>query len=232
MPGKNGYDIAECVQRSLILNAMADAIHLVDLDLVIVWANNIYRGWLRMMKIDPDIIGLTVRQATPFLPDLIFEEYRRAILGEIVVSQETTSLPNGDLFDTETRKIPIITDGEVGGVITIMRDLTQQHRAAAELERYSHIVSCEMMTPLISMQKLATIVLTDYRGDGMTDRTAEILEQIINIAGRSMEMMYEVAGGTSFHPTFEPGEADLADVTVGDTLRSPSDMTDPSVDVG
>ena len=125
------------IQHRLILNEMADAIHLVDRKFVIIWANDVYLNWLVKMGIDPDIVGKTVREATPFLSEIVFGEYYQALLGETVVTNEVTTLPSGETIDTETRKIPIIADGEVGGVLTIIRDVTAYNlsmKALAESE--------------------------------------------------------------------------------------------------
>lgn len=122
------------IQYHRVLNAMADGIHLVDRDLVIIWANDVYIEWLAKMILNANIIGLTVREATPFLPEIVFDEYRRALLGDTVITAERILLPDGKFVDTETRKIPIVADGHVCGVITVLRDVTAQNRQRIALQ--------------------------------------------------------------------------------------------------
>ena len=115
------------------LNALVDAIHIVDRDIKITWMNDAYATLLTRLGLPSDIVGKTVREASPFLPQIIFDEYDRSLAGELVVTTEVTVMPDGAEVTTETNKIPIVSDDMVVGVVTVIRDLTEQNRRFARL---------------------------------------------------------------------------------------------------
>lgn len=123
------------MDHRVISDPFAHAIHIVDRDLKITWINEAYINLLNRIGLNSDIVGLTVREASPFLPEAIFDEYQAALAGELVITSETTSFSNGLNVDTETHKIPVVIGGEVVAVITVIRDLTEQNRRLKSLKQ-------------------------------------------------------------------------------------------------
>jgi PAS domain S-box-containing protein len=172
------------IQHRMVLNALADAIHLVDRNLKIIWANDVYIGWLDNAGVNSDIVGRTVMEAAPFLPDVILDEYCRALDGETILSLESTEIPDGSIVDVETRKIPIIADGDVGGVITVMRDVTEHTRRISELEE-----SENRFKRLLETVGLIAVML-DLDG-----RITFANEHLLSVSGWTLD---EVIGGDWF----------------------------------
>jgi len=117
-------------QYRTALEAMRDPVHVADADLRIVMANGAFWRWLRESGLDDAVLGKTVFEAFPFLPDRVRDEYRRVFdTGESVVTEEETSVA-GRTFITETTKTPVTEDGRVVRVLTTVRDVTERTRLA------------------------------------------------------------------------------------------------------
>ncbi len=111
-----------------ILDAMGDWILMVDRDLKIVLFNSSFMKMNRELGLGEDVIGRTPMEIFPFLPETIVDEYRWVFDHKMVlVTQETTKIDNKE-FVTESRKIPLVEDGRVVGVVSVIRDMTEQKR--------------------------------------------------------------------------------------------------------
>ncbi len=80
----------------------------------------------------------------PFLSRNVLEEYERAFATkETIVTSDFTLLGEREVY-TETRKIPIVKNGEVVRVVTIVRDVTEHKLLEINLEevetRYSDYI--------------------------------------------------------------------------------------------
>ncbi|MFW9823587.1 MAG: PAS domain S-box protein [Candidatus Thorarchaeota archaeon] len=131
-------------QYRTTINSIGDALHVVDKDLNIILANTQLFNWLNELQINTDIINRNLTQVFPFLPQTIFEEYKQVFdTGKTLVTIETTTLPELNVV-TETRKIPIFSEGEVNQVITILRDITESKEMENQLreseEKYRNMV--------------------------------------------------------------------------------------------
>jgi len=111
------------------LDSMGDAIHVVDRELRIGLANRALVRWNESLGLSPDVIGKTVFEVYPFLPETVREEYQRVFeSGQALVSEEDTALADVS-FVTETRKIPIRRGARVAAVVTVIRNVTERRRA-------------------------------------------------------------------------------------------------------
>jgi PAS domain S-box-containing protein len=113
-------------QYRITLDSMGDAIHVVDAELRFILINTAFEGWLKESGLDTDVIGRTIFEAFPSLPHKVRKEYHKVLSsGKTLVTEEMTKL-GGKEFMTQTRKIPVYTNGNVGQVVTVMSDITQQ----------------------------------------------------------------------------------------------------------
>ncbi len=127
------------LQYQTTLNSISDAIHVVDKDLRIVLCNPALVQWCRQLGLESDLVGLTVFEAFPFLPEEVRDEYHNVFqTGETLVREETTTLDD-EAFDTETRKIPIIEKGKVVQIVTILRNITERKKSEDRLRRLAMI---------------------------------------------------------------------------------------------
>jgi len=105
--------------------AISDAIHVVDTDLRILLVNPALEIWINNLNLSLDFLGRRVNEAFPFLPQSIIDEYQMVFeKGEIFTNEERNVL-DGRVLITETTKIPIIREGNVVQVVTIIRDVTE-----------------------------------------------------------------------------------------------------------
>lgn len=111
-----------------ILDAMGDWIHAVDRELKVVLFNAAFRRINRELGLSAEVIGRTPMEIFPFLPEKIADEYRWVFDNQkVLVTQETTRIGDRE-FITESRKIPLVEDGRVVRVISVIRDMTAQKR--------------------------------------------------------------------------------------------------------
>jgi len=128
--------IEQALQQSELLNrttidTIDEAIHVIDLDMKIILMNKAFQQWCENLDISLDFIGKSIFELFPFLSEKVREEYQQVInTGGIVITEET-SLVDGQTIITDTRKIPVMDDGKITRIVTIIRDITIQKQAEA-----------------------------------------------------------------------------------------------------
>jgi len=127
-------DIEEALQQSEAqlqetLDAMGDAIHVVDQSLRIVLINKAFIRWIKELKLDKHAIGKSIREIFPFLSPKVIKEYQEVFKnGETLITEEKTQINNTE-YVTETRKIPVFENSKVKQVVTVVRNITLYKKA-------------------------------------------------------------------------------------------------------
>jgi PAS domain S-box-containing protein len=117
------------------LDAMGDWILAVDPDLRIVLFNAAFMQINKQLGLTTDVIGRTPMEIFPFLPDTLLDEYRWVFENKrVLITQETTKI-GGREFITESRKTPLLKEGRILRVISVIRDITEQKRLEAQLQQ-------------------------------------------------------------------------------------------------
>jgi PAS domain S-box-containing protein len=108
------------------LNAIPDWIHVVDREMKVVLMNNALKEVNRKLGFDDSVAGKYLYELYPFLKENVIEETQSVFMdGSGMITQEKNEFEGRVMF-TETRKIPIIIDGKVIQVMTIMRDISKE----------------------------------------------------------------------------------------------------------
>jgi PAS domain S-box-containing protein len=117
------------------IDAMKDWILVVDPDLRIVQFNEAFMQVNKELGLTTDVIGRTPLEIFPFLPDTILDEYRWVFENKKVLITQETSKVAGREFITESRKIPLLEDGRIVRVVSVIRDITEQKRLEAQFRQ-------------------------------------------------------------------------------------------------
>lgn len=123
------------------IDAFSDAVHVVDSELRITLINRKFKQWVTDLSIALPVDGQTVIEAFPFLPETVLAEYKDVFANGIVLETEETNFINGEWLITETRKIPVMEQGQVVRVITLVRDITAKKRDEEKLRLLAHTMS-------------------------------------------------------------------------------------------
>ncbi len=130
---RDANSIDEAIYK-VVLDTLGDAIHVVDRALKIIYQNPAFSEWLVTLNLETKLIGKHITEAFPFLSTDTIEEYMEVFSsGNPHVITETTEIDGKEVV-TEVRKIPIIEDGQVVQIITLLRDITDQIRFQRKIE--------------------------------------------------------------------------------------------------
>jgi len=192
-PAKPALPAAEPSSNDLYrvaLDTVDHAIHVVDSSMRIVIFNREFREFCRRLKINAkDMIGKTVFEAFPFLPEKVRAEYARVFeKGKVVVTEESNVIDGREVI-TETHKNPIFNGSAVTHVVTILSDVTERNRAREAL------IASEAKYRLVVENVPVSIVVIDYEGTFL----------FVNSDGaRRFGMTPEEVTGKSIHSLLHP----------------------------
>ena len=131
-------------QHRTALDAVGDAIAVVDKELRLVYVNRPLKKRCAALGLEADMEGRCLLDAFPFLPaEKVRREYRSVFdTGQPLTTRDRVVV-NGMEFFTETRKAPIFEGDSVVHVLAAMRDVTEKIRLEEKLiaseKKYRHI---------------------------------------------------------------------------------------------
>jgi len=132
--------LSERQYRSTV-NALSDALFVVDRDLRVLLHNTVMVEWCERFALPGDMLGRTLPEAFPTLPDRVRGGYERVFeTGEPLITEEHGQA-GGQGVVAEVRKIPVLEEGRVTRVITLVRDITEQRRLEEEMRHAERLES-------------------------------------------------------------------------------------------
>ncbi len=123
------------MQYRTTLDAMADAIHVVDTKLRFVLMNSVLIEWNRESGLNTDVIGRPMFDVLTYIPKKVKNEYKSVIQsGKTMITEESFVI--GDRkYITEMKKIPILENEKVTHVLTVLRDITDQKKTEEQIKK-------------------------------------------------------------------------------------------------
>ena len=119
-------------QYRITIDAMSDGIYLVDAGMRIILINPTFQRWMENLGLSDDLVGKRLPGAIPYLKPGICREFSQVISEGRTLESRDEFEHRGRHFSFETRKIPVMEDGAVVRVVTIMRDITRQRHIEIE----------------------------------------------------------------------------------------------------
>jgi|GEM_PF-2507331 len=174
-------------QYRMTINAMADAIHVVDEDLNITLCNDSFIEWMNILGIDSDTNSKHLSDVFPFLGPEVYQEYERVFkTGKSLNTEETNVFGSKEIM-TETRKIPILVGGKVKQVMTVIRDITASKKAVETLrEREATLNSIFRAAPVGIGLVIDRVILKV--NDRLCDMLGYTSEELVN---KKADFIYE-----------------------------------------
>ncbi|MCU0692345.1 MAG: PAS domain S-box protein [Polyangiaceae bacterium] len=181
------------MRYSTTIDAMPEAIHVVDEDLRIMLMNRSGLRWARQLELANEPLGRSIFEVYPFLSESVRAEYELVFArGDPLMTEERNTL-HGTEIVTETRKIPVVQGGKVTEVVTVVRDITELTRAQQRLRQSEKMqalgqlaggIAHDFNNQLAAMLGYAEL-LSQHLDDGKLRGYAEA---IVGAAARSAEL--------------------------------------------
>jgi PAS domain S-box-containing protein len=133
---KTRHEIEQVLEETeqinkLVVDSMNRFIHVVDRDLRVIMHNRFEYDYIERLGLDPDITGKKYREAYPFLPDTLMDEYAEMFVhGETVVRDYEFEMGPGMVKNFQATWVPIKRDDKVIYMMTVIQDITELKRNA------------------------------------------------------------------------------------------------------
>jgi PAS domain S-box-containing protein len=162
---------------------MSDGIYLVDAEMRIILINPTFQRWMENLGLSDDLVGKRLPDAIPYLKQDICREFSQVISEGRTLESRDEFEHRGRHFSFETRKIPVMEDGAVVRVVTIMRDITRQRHietekrlAYAQIEK--NIEQFAILGDHIRNPMQVILGIADLEGGAIFDRIMQQTQEI------------------------------------------------------
>ncbi|MFX1519408.1 MAG: PAS domain S-box protein [Promethearchaeota archaeon] len=174
------------LQYRTTIDSMGDMIHVVDSDLRFILFNRAFKQLNKELGMETDVIGKKLIEVFNFLPDNVLEEYYQVFdTGETLITEGSITLRDKE-FITETRKIPIFSEGKVTQIVTVIRDITERKQAGERIKEYAEsLKETEARYRGLYESSIDGIISTDLKGN-----IVEVNQVVAYRLGYSMEELY------------------------------------------
>ncbi|MFW9849369.1 MAG: PAS domain-containing protein, partial [Candidatus Thorarchaeota archaeon] len=169
-------NIVSGIKHREILEALNDAIHVIDRELKIVFQNPAFSRWLSELSLNPEIEGLQIAEAFPFISEETIDEYHYVFSTGLVHHNSEETEVDGKTVYTEITKIPLVRNGSVEQIVTVIRDVTEQKMAQLAIQEESEKAQMYLDVAAVILVALDTggnINLLNQKGLSLLDYKEE-----------------------------------------------------------
>ena len=123
------------------IDVLEDAVHYIDNNFRIIYFNKALHSWSNVLGISTtEVIGKDLFEVFPFLNQNVRSEYDEVFAsGETIITSDTDQI-NGHPIQVETYKIPILGNGKIVGVITLIRNVSARVQEMEKLLYHSKLL--------------------------------------------------------------------------------------------
>ncbi len=185
---------SEYLYRSTIDSLTEHCIHVIDESFEIKVFNFAFRMLNSKLGLRKDVIGENLFDVYPFLGKKVRNEYQKVFKQGKTLSTMEALIVSGIEMTTETYKVPVIHNGVVRQVITIMKDITEEVKAREVLkvseekyrlasmskDKFFSVIAHDLMSPFNALLGLSGVLYEMY--DEYTD------EERKSHAGKILEL--------------------------------------------
>ncbi|MFX1573818.1 MAG: PAS domain S-box protein [Promethearchaeota archaeon] len=152
-----------------VIDNLDDPLHVINNDFELILINKAMKKWLTELGLSNTLLGQSLFKAFTFLSEKVIEEYKYVQKeGKSLIKSETISISNQNII-AEIQKTPIIKDGKVHQIITIVRDITTREIARKKVKE-----SEEKFRLLTEQSFLGIAILQDDYIKYVNDKLASI----------------------------------------------------------
>ncbi|MDD4299791.1 MAG: PAS domain-containing protein [Methanomicrobium sp.] len=174
------------IQHRSTLNAIRDGVVVVDKNMEIILYNPAFISIIESEETTGDITGKKLSDVAPFLPGKFGLEYRYVFTSGESLDTSIRYCRSGQFAYYEVIKTPIIDDGEVIQVVTILRDRTKNYhleelKKEAFFQIEKNMEQFAILNDHVRNPLQAIIGLADLYGGDMGDKIIAQAHQINNI---------------------------------------------------
>jgi two-component system, cell cycle sensor histidine kinase and response regulator CckA len=110
------------------LQALDTPVFAVDSALRLSYCNDSFRTWVRNFGFHEEPVGNELRRVLPFLPPTAELEYETMFRGGAGLSTEEVLCAGSTTLVSQTRRLPVVENGQTVAVVTLMRDVTAERQ--------------------------------------------------------------------------------------------------------
>lgn len=199
---ENALKSSEYLYRSTIDSLTDHHIHVIDETYTIKIFNKAFRHLNDKLGLDTEVVGRKLFDIYKFLGDGIRDEYSSVFeTGRSVVTQDSMVISGSEMI-TETYKVPVLRNGQVKKVITIMKDITEDVKTREALEfseakyreasiskdKFFSVIAHDLMSPFNALLGFSGLLhdlydeYTDQERKAQAGRILELSELIYKMA--------------------------------------------------
>lgn len=191
-------EASEQMYRSTVDN-LPQAIYVVTPDLRFELLNTTAIRWTSRLGADSEgMHGKLLTDALPFLKPFMIEDYQRVIETKKPYLREE-EVRNGDaVLYAETQKIPLIRDGNVDGILTIVRDIGEERRlrnGLSEINAKLNLLSSITRHDLLN-QITAMAIYLEFIQDAVAEGDCATAEDELGRMTRSLDNAEQIISFT------------------------------------